>query len=303
MSWVIVTQSILSPVMKNNISMLDSILSSRYKILQRLGGGSFGQTYLALDTQRPHSPKCVVKHLMPLKNDPEFMTTARDLFQREAETLEKLGSHDQVPRLLAYFEVNEEFYLVQDYIPGTLLSQELSAEHPWTEPQAIAFLENILQVLEFIHQLGVIHRDLKPENIIRRQIDGTLILIDFGAVKTMQSALNPSQNSARFGNTITIGTPGYMAPEQAQGRPRPSSDLYSIGVILIQALTGDTPTQFIQDANGDFQWSAKRELHPRLQNMIQQMVRYHFQDRYQHAAEILEDLRLYTHPPPILAAC
>ena len=89
--------------------MLDSILSNRYKILQRLGGGSFGQTYLATDTQRPHSPKCVVKHLKPLKHDTEFMATARSLFQREAETLEQLGNHDQIPRLLAYFEANEEF--------------------------------------------------------------------------------------------------------------------------------------------------------------------------------------------------
>lgn len=279
--------------------MLDSILSSRYKILQRLGGGSFGQTYLALDTQRPHSPKCVVKHLMPLKNDAEFMTTARSLFQREAETLEKLGNHDQVPRLLAYFEVKEEFYLVQDYIPGTLLSQELSSEHPWNESQAIAFLENSLGVLEFIHQLGVIHRDLKPDNIIRRQTDGKLVLIDFGAVKTIQSVLNPSESTARFGNTITIGTPGYMAPEQAQGRPRPGSDLYSIGIILIQALTGTTPSQLEQDADGEFQWVPQRDLHPRLLNIVKQMVRYHFQDRYQQASEIIEDLRLYTHPPQL----
>ncbi|MEM9136391.1 MAG: protein kinase, partial [Cyanobacteria bacterium P01_F01_bin.42] len=183
--------------------MLDSVLSSRYKILQRLGGGSFGQTYLATDTQRPHSPKCVVKHLKPLRNDADFMETARSLFQREAETLEKLGSHDQIPRLLAYFESNQEFYLVQDYIPGTLLTQEFSSAHPWQEDQAIAFLNGILEVLDFIHQLGVIHRDLKPDNIIRRQADGKLILIDFGAVKTIQSALNQPIESARFGNTMT----------------------------------------------------------------------------------------------------
>ena len=280
--------------------MLDSLLSSRYKILQRLGEGSFGQTYLATDTQRPNSPKCVVKHLKPLRNDDEFMATARTLFQREAETLEKLGSHDQIPRLLAYFEADEEFYLVQDYIPGTLLTQELNARHPWTEAQAIAFLDNILGALAFIHHLGVIHRDLKPDNIIRRQADGKLILIDFGAVKTIQTAINPSLDAARFGNTITIGTPGYMAPEQAQGRPRPSSDLYSLGIIVIQALTGKTPTQLEQGIDGDFQWSAIHEIHPRLLTIVQQMVRYHFQDRYQQAAEVIEDLSLYTHPPQFL---
>lgn len=277
--------------------MLESLLSSRYKILQRLGGGSFGQTYLATDTQRPNSPKCVVKHLKPLRNDDEFMATARMLFQREAETLEKLGSHDQIPRLLAYFEAETEFYLVQDYIPGTLLTQELTPEHPWTEAQAIAFLENIMGSLEFIHNLGVIHRDLKPDNIIRRQSDGKLILIDFGAVKTIQTALNQPVDVAKFGNTITIGTPGYMAPEQSQGRPRPSSDLYSLGIIVIQALSGKTPTQLEQGADGDLQWTAINEVHPRLLSIVQQMVRYHFQDRYQQASEVMEDLQLYTHPP------
>ncbi|MCM1984863.1 AAA-like domain-containing protein [Lyngbya confervoides] len=277
--------------------MGETVLSGRYQILRSLGGGSFGQTHLALDTQRPHSPTCVVKHLRPLRQDSEFMATARSLFQREAETLEKLGCHDQIPRLLAYFESQNEFYLVQDYIPGSLLSQELLPQHPWTEAQAISLLQDILGILQFIHSLGVIHRDLKPDNLIRRQSDGKLVLIDFGAVKHIQTAFNTPAERAKFGDTITIGTPGYMAPEQAQGRPRPGSDLYSLGVIGIQALTGQAPAQIEQGVDGNLQWQAAEPIHPKFQAILEQLVRYHFQDRYQDAAEVLEDLSLYTHPP------
>jgi hypothetical protein len=244
----------------------------------------------------------VVKHLKPVRHDAEFMGTARSLFRREAETLERLGVHNQIPRLLAYFEQDNEFYLVQDYIDGNLLSQELRPETPWNETQAVSFLTDVLGILDFIHRFGVIHRDLKPENLIRRRTDGKLVLIDFGAVKCIQSALTSTNlaamvNPGQIGETMTIGTPGYMAPEQAQGRPRPSSDLFALGTIVIQALSGQHPTQLLQGVDGNLEWTSVRPINPRFRVILNQMVCYHFQDRYQMAAEVLQDLGKYANPP------
>ena len=204
--------------------------------------------------------------------------------------MEQLGSHDQIPRLLAYFEQDQEFYLVQEFIAGEVLRAELSPGCRWSETEVVQLLTQVLTVLEFIHGCGVIHRDVKPENLIRRQSDAKLVLIDFGAVKQVQAALE-GDNFSPVANTIAIGTPGYMAPEQAQGRPRPNSDLYALGVIALQALTGKNPSQFSQNNQGELQWSSDSSLSTDLVALLQHLVRYHFQDRYQSATEVLLALR------------
>lgn len=162
--------------------MIGALLDQRYQVFQVLGQGGFGHTYLAQDTHRPGNPTCVVKHLKPATSEPDFLQTARRLFNGEAETLEKLGTHDQIPRLLAYFEDNQEFYLVQDFIEGHPLSVELQPGQRWQEDQVIQLLHEVLSILEFVHSNHVIHRDIKPDNLIRRAIDNKLVLVDFGAL-------------------------------------------------------------------------------------------------------------------------
>jgi len=226
--------------------MLGKLLDGRYQIIQVLGAGGFGETYIAQDTRRPGNPTCVVKHLKPISNDPQFLPTARRLFNSEAETLERLGHHDQIPRLLAYFEEGQEFYLVQDYVEGRELSAELASDRPWTESEIIVLLRDVLPVLAFVHSQGVIHRDIKPDNLLRRRGDGKLILVDFGAVKQITTQM--SLAAAGLSNqTVAVGTPGYMPSEQAKGQPRFNSDIYALGVITIQALTGVNPAQFQYD--------------------------------------------------------
>ncbi len=272
--------------------MLGRTLGGRYQVQETLGGGSFGQTYLAVDIHRPERPQCVVKHLKPAKRDPEFLPKARSLFEREAVMLEKLGNHDQIPRLLAYFEEKQEFYLVQEYIPGHLLRKELPEGCRWSEEQVTQLLQDILSILTFINQFNVIHRDIKPENIIRRQQDGRLVLIDFGAVKQLRKELSSDPHQPLpVGGTIAIGTPGYMAPEQAQGRPRANSDLYALGMIGIEAFIGKNPTQFTQTAQGEIDWQEEVPVSPVLGDVLQQMVRYHFQYRYQSAEDVLKELQ------------
>ncbi|MEH2409088.1 serine/threonine protein kinase [Nostoc sp.] len=279
--------------------MIGKLLDHRYQVIRVLAMGGFGQTYIAQDTRRPGNPICVVKHLKP-GTDPRVFDTAKRLFNSEAETLEKLGNHDQIPRLLAYFDENQEFYLVQEYIEGHTLAEELIPGKRWSESQVIQLLQEVLEILEFVHRQGVIHRDIKPDNIIRRASDKKLVLVDFGAVKQLRTQLVTvgGQPSA----TVVIGTPGYMPTEQGQGKPRPNSDIYSLGIIAIQALTGLQATELQEDPEtGEIIWRHSTTVNHRLAAVLSKMVHYHFKDRYQNATEALQACKDAINPIPALS--
>ena len=131
--------------------MTGELLGGRYQVLKVLAVGGFGQTHIAKDLHRPGIPLCVVKHLQPARANSRFLQNARRLFQIEAEILEKLGNHDQIPRLLAYLEENQEFYLVQEFIPGHTLSAELQPGKRWSESQTYQLLQEVLGILVFVH--------------------------------------------------------------------------------------------------------------------------------------------------------
>ncbi|WP_392533543.1 CHASE2 domain-containing protein [Nostoc sp. C117] len=267
----------------------DLLLSGRYQISKVLGAGGFGRTYLAQDTQRPGNPICVVKQLMPARQDTRFLQVARRLFHSEAEILETLGKHQQIPELLAYFEDNQEFYLIQQYIEGHTLSEELPpVQNLQTESFVITMLQEVLEVLGFVHQHRVIHRDIKPSNIIRSAEDNRLVLIDFGAVKLMQP---PSSEQTELA-TVAIGTRGYAPPEQFAGHPRLCSDIYALGMIAIQALTGISPQELHPDPEtGNMMWRQTAQVSEELAVILDKMVCYHFSDRYQSATAVLQDLK------------
>ena len=277
----------------------ETLLRDRYKLIKTLGAGGMGQTYIAEDTQLPDHHQCVVKQLKPIRNDSEFFETAKRLFTSEAEILHKLGSHNQIPRLLAHFEHNQEFYLVQELIDGCPLSNEMQLGEQWTESQVIQFLQEILGILAFVQTHNVIHRDIKPDNIMRRHHDNKLVLIDFGAVK--QVRMQQLTNLGQTGFTVAVGTPGYMPSEQSMGKPHLSSDIYALGMVAIQALTGLLPTQVREDANGELDWRKfAPEVSDNLATMLTKMVRRFHKQRYQSAMEALqalEELRS-TEPEP-----
>ncbi len=204
-----------------------------------------------------------------------------------------MGKHDQIPQLLAYFEEDQEFYLVQEFVPGYPLSRELTLGKQMPEAQVVAMLRDLLHTLEFVHGQGVIHRDIKPSNIIRRQSDAKLVLIDFGAVKEIpQLAEDGSRAELQTAATIGIGTQGYMPNEQYAGNPRLSSDIYALGMTAIQALTGLPPSQLQKDPETeDVLWKHRTEVSHELALVISKMVRYHFSQRYQSAHEVLEALQ------------
>ncbi len=268
--------------------MIGQLLAGHYRVLEVLGAGGFGQTYITEDLHLPGNPKCVLKHLKPASSDPALLAMARQLFDKEAVVLQQLGTHDRIPRLFAYFEQDQEFYLVQEYAIGHTLTEELKGKK-WQEPAVIELLEEVLDILVFIHSKGVIHRDIKPDNIIRRDSDRHLVLIDFGAIKQVrnQQALNGQQTM-----TVSIGTPGYMPIEQASGTPRAGSDLYALGTIAIEALTGINPYNLEEDERtGERKWEHLTAANPQLIAVVGRMTRYHFKDRYLSAAEALQAVR------------
>lgn len=270
--------------------MIGQLLDGRYQVIRVLGSGGFGQTYIAQDTRRPGSPVCVVKHLKPASNDSNLLKLAQRLFKSEAEVLEQLGSHSQIPQLLAYFEERQEFYLVQEFIRGNRLTEELPAGGRWTESQVIELLHGILGILSFLHSKGAIHRDIKPDNIIRRQSDNKFVLVDFGAVKQVRTPMAIMQGPVT--ETIGLGTPGYMPSEQGQGKPRPSSDIYALGVIGIQAATGLRPYQLDDDPEtGEIIWQPHAQLSPELTAILSKMVKCYFKERYTSAIEVLQALQ------------
>jgi len=178
-----------------------------------LGSGGFGDTYLAEDIDLPRHPKCVVKQLKPKDTSSQVLPIAKSLFEREADYLYKLGnSHSQIPTLFAHFEENGEFFLVQEFVDGYSLPQEIPVGHKLSESDTITLLLDILEVLAFVHQHNVIHRDIKLANLMRRRQDGKIVLIDFGAVKDVGALGTDSQGNTSV--TVSIGSPGYMPSEQ-----------------------------------------------------------------------------------------
>ncbi len=276
-------------------------LGGRYKIISKLGAGGFGQTFLAEDLHLPDHPRCVVKQLQPQVSDADSLQTARRLFDTEAKVLYKLGSHDQIPRLMAHFEDSQEFYLVQEFVDGAPLSEELTTGQPWSEAKVVALLQDILQGLAFVHAEHVIHRDIKPPNLMRRRQDGKIVLIDFGAVKQVSTQIvNPKAGQTNL--TISIGTQGYMPNEQLGGTPRFSSDLYAVGMIGIQALTGVHPRHLGEDPRtGEILWRDRiPQVTPELADFLDRLTRYDFRARYVTATEALEALQ--TLPAELLQA-
>ena len=263
-------------------------IGGRFRIIKPIGGGSFGQTYLAEDCQKFNS-FCVVKELNPIVSDrPEIFEMAQNLFEKEAKILHELSHlHSEIPYLVAYFQENQKFYLVQEFIEGHDLSFELIPKKKLPESEVILLLEDILIPLSFLHQKKIVHRDIKPTNLMRRKSDNKIVLIDFGAIKELAS----TEMLDRFGKTkigTIIGTPGYMPSEQSIGKARLASDVYAVGAIAIQALTGLRPSQ-IEDnlETGELEWQHLAEVSYELKVILEKMVKYHFKHRYATAIEAL----------------
>jgi serine/threonine protein kinase len=271
------------------------LLRNRYLIEKPLSAGGFGKTYIATDEDFPGKPRKVVKHLKPQNSSAKVLEIARRLFETEAKTLANLGTKtDRIPTLYAYFEENQEFYLVQEFIEGKTLTQELENRR-LSEAETLEVLQEILTGLETVHSNHVIHRDLKPDNIIRRANSNELVLIDFGAVKAIRQATN-----LQISQTISIGTPGYMPSEQGIGNPKLASDVYAAGAIALQCLTGVHPFDLLDPDTSEFKWRHLCQVSDRVANVLYKMVAVSQANRYPNANEAKKALDLLITPvsPP-----
>ena len=269
----------------------NQLFRDRYKILRTLGRGGFGVTFLARDVILPGHPLCVIKLLCPKVDNPVAFQRACQRFEREAKILSQLGSHAQVPRLLDYFQVNGEFYLVQEYIKGRTLAREVKSRGTLSELEVKRFLVEILPVLDYVHRHNVIHRDIKPPNIIRCQDDGRLVLIDFGAVK--EQFFKMEESTQRGATTHFVGTLGFAPPEQLALRSTFSSDIFALGVTCLYLLTGKPPMEFDYDSTtGEVDWRNAVHISQPFTKILEKMLKVAAHDRYQSAEELRRVLEL-----------
>lgn len=263
-------------------------LRGRYRAVQPIGQGGFGKTYLAVDEDRLNT-RCVVKQFSPQIQGTKSLEKAIQLFNQEAVRLDELGEHPQIPTLLAYFEQDSYLYLVQQFIEGYSLLQEMKQQGPFNERQLRDVLSDILPVLRFVHNHQVIHRDITPNNILRRQPDGRLILIDFGVAKQLNDAPGDVAGTR-------IGTEGYAPLEQFRGgRAFPGSDLYSLGATCLHLLTGTRPDTLYDPLKGCWLWREHLQkkgivVSDQLANILDLMLKDLVGDRYQSADEVMRDL-------------
>ena len=261
-------------------------LKDRYRPIKSLGSGGFGKTYLAQDIDKLNE-KCVIKQFAPQIQGTAGRKKATELFLQEALQLQQLGKHSQIPALLAYFEKNNRLYLVQEFIDGENLLQELEKQGIFSESKIRALLQDLLTTLKVVHDYKIIHRDIKPENIMRRRSDGKLILIDFGASKQLQGTVKTG---------TSIGTFGYAPLEQMRdGKVYPASDLYSLGATCFHLLTGVHPGELYQEYG--YEWVKTWRVHLQkpvnrdLDTVLDKLLQKYYQDRYQSAEDVLKDLK------------
>jgi len=266
-------------------------LRTRYRASRPLGKGGFGATFLAADEGLPGFPSCVVKQLRPNTQSASVMKMARELFEREAFTLGKIGSHPQIPRLLDYFEEDSNFYLVQEFVDGETLKQEFERRGAFNEIEIRKILTEIFPALGFMHQNGVIHRDIKPANIMRRKQDGQLVLIDFGAVSSQVNKPSAEEDPSGLLTNFAIGTPGFAPPEQMAMRPVYSSDLYATAMSCLYLMTGRSPKDLPHDPyTGEINWKSQVKLSDRLRVVFEKLLQQSVSQRYRSAEEALRAL-------------
>lgn len=275
------------------------LLKDQYQAIKPIGEGGFGRTFLAEDANRLNA-RCVIKQFFPLpqiQNNIEAMTKATQLFKQEARQLLELGEkHQQIPTLYGYFEQEQRLYLVQQFIDGHDLSKELEQGAVFNEEKIRELLNNLLPVLQFIHDHQVVHRDIKPTNILRSQADGKFVLIDFGVAKQL-AGTNMSRASTK------PGTEGFAPIEQLRGgKAFPASDLYSLGVTCIHLLTNADLDDLYDPLQGSWVWRSYlrqqgRDVSDQLSQVLDKLLKEYVKHRYQSATEVLKDLNSKPNPP------
>ena len=277
----------------------NTLINNRYLIQNILGQGGLGRTYLAFDTHR-FNELCVLKEFSPFGSVTHDVEKSRNLFKREAKILHHL-THPQIPKFLACFETQGRLFLVQEYVNGhtysALLEQRQQQKRAFQESEVIKWLSDLLPILDYIHQLGIIHRDISPDNIMQPEGKSEPVLIDFGVgklgeVSSSQSTQNGFTRPSYVGKISFVGKVGYAPREQiTMGRCSPSSDLYALGVTALVLLTGKEPTALIDKLSLEWQWQKYARVSSAFSQILFRMTEEKPLRRYQSAREVLQDLK------------
>ncbi|HEY9887055.1 MAG TPA: tetratricopeptide repeat protein [Candidatus Obscuribacterales bacterium] len=278
------------------MSSTQKLLGGRYQVIQSLSTHPTGQTFLAADTHYPGHPKCVVRQLRLPTRNPMTRKFILNLLKKKVEVFEVIGQHDQIPNTFAAFDVDQSFYIVQEFIPGRSLLKELVTGQPWSQAAVLTFLKEVLPAIAFAQAHGVVHGNLRPSKILRHQTANRWVILDFGSIKTVSQTISSKAMPRPPENGAKVQRQYLLAPEQLQGPSLFCSDHYALGMIAIQALTG-LPAHALPTAQ---QPALHQEivallekipnLPPNLAGVLARMVHPNPKRRYQKAADILSDL-------------
>lgn len=248
------------------------LLKEHYRTLKKIGQGGYCQTFLAVDEGQYPPISCVIQKF-------DLQNQKVDEFWQKAKFIQELSAHPQIPCLLDKFIENNHFYLMYEYISGKNLVSFLAELEIFSEIKVWRLLENILPILSYIHSHNMIHGDIKPENIIYN--NQNLFLVDFSNLQI----IGRQQKSENL-----LGTPGYFAPEQADGKALFCSDLYSLGVTCIYLLTNVHPFQLYDIANQSWVWRQylTQDISTRLGNILDKLIENNSELRFQSAAEVMQ---------------
>ena len=280
----------------NNILRIGTLLRDRYIVTDLLSNHTgFGITYKVKDSNHPNQPIRILKQLKkPTASTANWQEYLR-LFRIETQALGKLGEkYEQIPTIYERFEEQDEYFYVQEYIEGHPLSEEVRQNQKLSEQETISLLIEILEIFAYIQNnpgYAIIHRDIKPDNIIRRKEDHKLVIIDFGLAKEV------TVSGIKVGSVLG-GTKGYIAPEILLRIVSFASDIYSIGMIGVFAITGEDPSYTPLLAEN---WQTKANVSPEFADILNKMICEDYTKRFQNAKEALQALtgNQPTSPPPV----
>jgi WD40 repeat protein len=269
-----------------------NLLGGRFRVVQTIADDTYGQTYLVEDTIVAEMPRWIAKSFCLINKTNLQLDWARSLFRNQVPKLQQLSDRSSdFPKITTYFEQEEEFYIVEEAIDGTRLSDEVLNGRLYSESELIQFLQQLLASLHIAHNSNMVHGDICPRNLIRRksnQADNQsgnqhFVLTNFAVLKGIYATA--AQNG------VILGTPSYMPFEQALGNFAPSCDIYALGLTAIQLLTGLHPSQLVRREDLNLlNWQMGSEIRPELATILNRMVKHHPEDRYQTAQEVLYDL-------------
>ncbi|MFZ4555338.1 MAG: protein kinase domain-containing protein [Pseudanabaena sp.] len=262
-----------------------NLLGGRFRVVQTIADEGYGQTYLVEDTVITEMPRWIAKSFCLINKTNLQLDWARSLFRNEVPKLQKLSDlSNDFPKIATYFEQEEEFYIVEEAIAGTRVSDEIAKGKLYSESEVINFLNQLLESLHIAHGDNIIHGDINPRNLIHRKDDSShFVLTNFAVLKGVYAT------AAR--NGVVLGTPSYMPFEQALGNFTPTCDIYALGLTAIQLLTGLHPSNLVRREDLNLlDWQMGSSVRPEFAAILNRMVKHHPEDRYQNAQEVLYDL-------------